>query len=297
MQTEDHYSNIILSDIVGIILSGGEQADEAMYYLLHQTFYLQLKKRYEVVHHQLLDDFEDILDDFFFYLRNGSPITYPSLHRIRNRQAFPSWLLRTFRNYLCVRATMEGSAICAKLESDSIPDTHADSSSILTDEQKLSAAANLIAYALQEMPSRDSFLLLRALLTMLNKRQALPNEDISKALGMTDVSYRVTVHRVKNRLAQYRNHLLRCKSLDLDVPHQQMAQRINDDFLHLYPTLLSYYNQTIAALAPDHADAINRLRQNYLAATGNLMHEPEIPYFPKPSKTALWNMVGRVIDE
>ena len=192
---------------------------------------------------------------------------------------------------------MEGSAICAKLESDSIPDTHADSSSILTDEQKLSAAANLIAYALQEMPSRDSFLLLRALLTMLNKRQALPNEDISKALGMTDVSYRVTVHRVKNRLAQYRNHLLRCKSLDLDVPHQQMAQRINDDFLHLYPTLLSYYNQTIAALAPDHADAINRLRQNYLAATGNLMHEPEIPYFPKPSKTALWNMVGRVIDE
>ena len=33
--------------------------------------------------------------------------------------------------------------------------------------------------------------------TLLNKKQALPNEDMAQALGMSDVAYRVTVHRIK----------------------------------------------------------------------------------------------------
>ena len=130
---------------------------------------------------------------------------------------------------------------------------------------------------------------------MLDKRQALPNEEVAEALGMTEVSYRVTVHRVKDRLAQYRTHLLKGEPLNLDNPHRQMAQRINDDFLHLYPTLLSYFDQTISALPPNRADAVNRLRQNHFATTGNLLHEPETSYTTKLSKSALWNILGRVI--
>ena len=321
MQTTDPLTEVPISDFVGIILDGGDRADEAMYYLLQKRLYQQLKRRYDIFQHQLLDDFDDIINDFFFYLRDGKPHLYPSLRRIRNREAFAQWLLRTFRNYICMRADKEGPVICTGIDDNSlsisdtgisscntsdnfssgntydnlsVPDSQ--SSSLLTDERKLSAASRLIAYAHQEMSPRDSFLLLRALLTMLNKRRALPNEEVAEALGMTDVSYRVTIHRVKDRLAQYRTRLLRGEPLDLDGQHRQMAQRINDNFLHLYPTLLSYYEQSIAALPPDHADAVNHLRQDHFVATGNLLHEPETPYTAKLSKTALWNMVERVIE-
>ena len=352
MQTTDPFAELPIAGFVGIILDGGERADEAMYYLLQQRLYHQLRRRYEIFQHQLLDDFDDILNDFFFYLRDGKGETdktdgeynttenegaepdsreclhYPSLRRIRNSEAFAQWLLRTFRNYLCVRADKEapfassglsaadlsvsGFGNCHDTPSD---DTLADDfssgciagntygsfsapdspSSILTDEKKLFLASNLIAYAHQEMSPRDGFLLLRALLTMLDKRQALPNEEVAEALGMTEVSYRVTVHRMKDRLVQYRTRLLKGEPLNLDDPHWQMAQRINEDFLHLYHTLLSYYDQTIAALPPDRADAVCRLRQNHFATTGNLLHEPEDSYTTKFSKAVLWNVMGRVI--
>ena len=352
MQTTDPFAELPIASFVGIILDGGERADEAMYYLLQQRLYHQLKRKYEIFQHQLLDDFDDILNDYFFYLRDGKGETdktdgeenttgnedaepdseerlpYPSLRRIRSREAFAQWLLRTFRNYLCVRATKEApfassglsaadlsvsgfgnchdtpsdNTLAADISSDCIVDnTYGSFSvpdsppSILTDEQKLFLASNLIAYAHQEMSSRDRFLLLRALLTMLDKRQALPNEEVAEALGMTEVSYRVTVHRVKDRLAQYRARLLKGEPLHLDNPHRQMAQSINKDFLHLYPTLLSYYDQSIAALPPDRADAVNRLRQNHFATTGHLLHESETPYTKKLSKTALWNVVERII--
>lgn len=290
MQTTDPFTEIPIDGFVGIILDGGKQADEAMYHLLQQRLYQQLRRRYEIFRHQLSDDFDDILNDYFFYLRDGEPHPYPSLRRIQNREAFAEWLLRTFRNYLCVRATKKMAVAHGDF---SVPDSP---SSILTDERKLSAASRLIAYVHQEMSPRDSFLLLRALLTMLNKRRALPNEEVAEALGMTDVSYRVTVHRVKDRLAQYRTRLLKGDPLNLDGQHRQMAQRINDDFLHLYPTLLYYYEQSIAALPPDRADAVNHLRQDHFVATGNLLHEPETPYTATLSKTALWNMVERVIE-
>jgi hypothetical protein len=171
------------------------------------------------------------------------------------------------------------------------------SSSILTDEQKLSTASNLLAYAHQVLSPREGFILLRSLLTMLDKQQSLPNEEMAKALGMTDVTYRVTVHRMKERLAQFRARLLQGEPLRLDEAHRQMAQRINEDFLHLYPTLSYYYTQSIGTLDPGHADAVNRLRQAHLAATGDLLHEPAVSYEARYSKAAVWNLVERVIGE
>lgn len=384
MQTTNHFANIPTSGLVGIILDEGDRADEAMYYLLHRLFYLPLKRRYEVVHHYLLDDFDDILNDFFFFLRDGEQVgsgidrqdnacgddlrcgssiakwdaaeetaekttmdrpLYASLRRIRNREAFAQWLLHTFRNYLTVRASKEKPFARAVLDTDGLPDTDTNTDtvpdirldananidsgtytgpstvitvgargntrdsfgtstaahiyaepSILTDERKLSLASRLIAYAHQKMPPRDSFILFRTLLTMLDKRQALPNEEMAEALGMTDISYRVTVHRVKNRLAQYRTRLLQGLTLCLDDPHQRMERHINDGFLHLYPTLLFYYNQIITTLDSNRADAIRYLRQTHLDSTGNLLHDPTTFYKVRFSKEALWNLLDRFID-
>ena len=320
-QTKVPFAETPIPDFVGIILSGGKCADEAMYYLLQHVLYLPLKRRYEKVQHQLVDDFDDILNDFFFHLRDGSAtfsrldkaaeetggdvgnayptsdnqLPYPSLRRIRNRQAFVQWMLHAFRNYLILRATKEEPPVLIELNPDIV--SNADiPTSILTDEQKLTTASNLLAYALQEMPPRDGFILLRSLLSMLDKRRSLPNEEMAEALGMNDVTYRVTVHRVKERLAQFLTRLLKGDPLHLDDLHQQMAQRINEDFLHLYPTLLYYYTQSIDTLDPDRADAVRRLRQNHTDSSGSLLHDPAVPYEARYSKASLWNLVERFLD-
>ena len=283
------------TDIIGIILSGGERADELMYRMLHQHLNYQLRQRFEVYQHQLLDSFDDVIEDFFLYLREGNDGVNQSpfkvLQSINKKESFEPWILNTFRNYLSMRAAKEKSVTLMELPTESIVDIDANSS-MLTDEQKLSIASDLLAYAHQKLSLRDGFIFLRAMLTMLNKKKALPNEAMAKALGMTDVSYRVTVHRMKCHLAKYRTDILQGKPFCLDEKHQQMAQRINEDFVHLYSTLLGYYCQAIDALPC--ADAVKQLRQNHYLTTGNMMHESE-PLYSTLSVEAFWNMLNRFL--
>lgn len=290
------FEEMTASDFLDVILAGDKRADEAMYYLLHERMKGVLVKKFEVYESQLLDGFEDVLEDFFLYLREGkdgrSRTPYSSLHRIRKRESFEAWVVSTFRNYLTLRAAYESQMTTTELSPEQVADANAPAS-ILTDERKLSIASNLIAYAHQAFYPRSRFIFLRSLLTMLNKQQALPNEEMAKALGMTEISYRVSVHRMKCRLAKYRTLLLQGERLTLDVPHQQMAQHINDDFAHLYPTLMLYYGQALEALS--RAEAVKRLRQEYLDATGALLHEPESSYALAPSISSLWNRLSRFL--
>lgn len=280
------FAKVDVPDFVDLILKGGERADEAMYYLLHQRLKAQLERYYDAVQHELVDDFDDVLDDFFLYLRDGNgsgdEATYPSLRRIRKKDAFLSWMLRTFRNYLGTCTTKEFKVAYLN-----------EQTSVMTDEEKLFFASRLIAYVHQMSQPRDSFIFLRTMLTLLNKRQALPNKEMAQALGMTDIAYRVTVHRMKNHLAKCRSRLMSGEALELDEPHQLMAESINDDFLHLYPTLLEYYNQTIDTLSA--ARAVKQLRLEYGDATGTLLHEQNGFGVATTSISDFWNQFNRLL--
>lgn len=284
------YEELPTLRFVDIIQSGGEQADLAMYYLLHQRLNSRLKERFVVFKSRLLDDFDDIVDDFFLYLRDGNgdkPVEpYRSLHRIQKKESFEAWMVSTFRNYLSLRAEKEGQITTTELSDAHIPNAE-DTTSDLSDQRKLSFAAQLIAYAHQMFNPRNRFIFLRSLLTMLNKKQALPNEAMAQALGMTEISYRVTIHRLKRRLENYRTLLIQGKALTLDESHRKMAACINDDFDHLYPTLMRYYGQTLETL--NNADAIKHLRQEYYDATCQMLHEPQSTYSLTPSISAFWN--------
>ena len=72
-----------------------------------------------------------------------------------------------------------------------------------------------------------------------------------------------------------------------------MAQRINDDFTHLYPTLMLYYGQTLDTL--NQAEAVKQLRQEFLAATGNMLHEAETLYAIAPSIASFWTRLSRFL--
>ena len=284
------FAGIPVSDFVDIILQQSDKNDEAMYYLLHQRLEYQLRERFEVYQHQLLDDFEDIIEDFFLYLRESGHCPYQSLRRIKRKDTFETWLLNTFRNYLSGRAKAEDK-IYATSYSDNVDGN--SQQSLLTDERKLAFASQLIAYAHQSFYPRGRFIFLRSLLTMQNKQKALPNEEIAQALGMTNVAYRVTVHRMKCNLANFRTRLIHGEQLRLDSEHQQMTQRLYNDFAHLYPILLTYYNQTIDTLKC--ANAIRQLRHEYYEATGMMLHEPE-SYGPiNITITGFWDKLNRML--
>ncbi len=295
-QTDSQFVEVAIPDFVDIILEGGERGDEAMYYLLHQRLERQLRGRFEVYQHQLLDDFEDVVEDFFLYLREGksgwSKTPYQSLRRIRKKESFESWMLNTFRNYLTVRAETENQLASTSLQEENVSVTD-KTSSLLTDERKLIIAANLIAYAHQTLYPRDRFVFLRTLLTILNKQQALPNGEMASALGMSALAYRVCVHRLKGKLSYIRTCLLRNDMLPLDDLHRQMAQHINSDFTHLYPTIGRYYVLSIDDLKC--ANAVKRLRQEYYEATGQMLHESESVYSLAPKISAFWTRLSKFL--
>ncbi len=295
-QTDSQFVEVAIPDFVDIILEGGERGDEAMYYLLHQRLERQLRGRFEVYQHQLLDDFEDVVEDFFLYLREGksgwSKTPYQSLRRIRKKESFESWMLNTFRNYLTVRAETENQLASTSLQEENVSVTD-KTSSLLTDERKLIIAANLIAYAHQTLYPRDRFVFLRTLLTILNKQQALPNGEMASALGMSVLAYRVCVHRLKGKLSYIRTCLLRNDMLPLDDLHRQMAQHINSDFTHLYPTIGRYYVLSIDDLKC--ANAVKRLRQEYYEATGQMLHESESVYSLAPKISAFWTRLSKFL--
>ena len=281
------FAGIPVPDFVDIILQQNEKSDEAMYYLLHQRLKRQLRERYDVFHQQLYDGFEDIIEDFFLYIRESGHYPYQSLQRIKNKDSFETWLLNTFRNYLSNRAQAEENLY--RLSDNTIEEAMP---SVVTDEQKIFIASQLIAYAHQVFFPRGRFIFLRTLLTMLNKQQALPNEEVAKVLGMTDISYRVTVHRMKCNLIKFRQRLLQGDPFRLDDEHHRIAQQICDNFAQLYPILLAYYNQSIDTLKC--ADAIKQLRLQYYEATGMMMHEPEPSTAIVTTVAGVWDKLNRM---
>ena len=288
------FAGIPVPVFVDIILQQEDKRDEAMYYLLHQRLEHQLHERYDNYRHNIYDDFDDIVEDFFLYLREGKDgknrLPYQSLQRIKNKDSFETWLLNTFRNYLNNRAQAEEKISFTRM-SDNVADDTKDSA--LTDEQKIHYSSQLIAYAHQYFYPRGRFIFLRSLLTMLNKQQALPDKEMAAALQMTHLAYRVMQHRLKHHLTWFRHCLLNGEELNLDAEHQAMARQISDDFTHLYPTLLTYYNQTIGNLKC--ADAIRQLRQEYYEATGTMAHEPEPSSSIITTASGFWEKLNRML--
>jgi DNA-directed RNA polymerase specialized sigma24 family protein len=111
LSKSNRFAGIPVVNFLDIILKGD---DEAMYYLLHDRLNHQLRNRYEAYSNNLYDDYEDVIDDFFLYLRESGRYPFQSLQRIKKKESFETWLLNTFRNYLNNRVETEGRAISSQ---------------------------------------------------------------------------------------------------------------------------------------------------------------------------------------
>ena len=287
------------ADLVKTILQGGKPADEAMCDLLYRELDRRLRRLHEPYRHQLLDTYEDLVGDFFLYLREGKEgreqVPYASLRRISRQNALEGWLLHTFRNFLSSRVAGQPPA-AAPLSPDyqsagsdlgSETDTDSDSdASPLTDERKLDILSTLIAYGLQTFSPRHRFIFLRMLLTLLDKPKAMPNRQVAQALGISEGAYRVATSRVRSDIVRLRNSLLQGIPLPLDETHRQMAVQINENYHQLYPLLLSYYQQTIGELK--RPNDIRQLRRRQTESGSILCHESEPTYHRSISVSNFW---------
>lgn len=114
---------------------------------------------------------------------------------------------------------------------------------------------------------------------------------MAEALGLTQTSYRVTVHRIKGNMRKFCGRLLHGEQLRLDQEHQAMVTRIDEDFNNLYPTLIFYYNACMKTLK--QAEAVQSLRQQHYCATGMMLHESETRMMLTP--TAFWNKLRMML--
>ena len=281
----NRFAGVPVSDFVEMILKGD---DEAMYYLLHERLMRPLHERYEAYNNCLYDDYEDIIDDFFLYLRECGRYPYEPLQRIKKKEAFETWLLNTFRNYLSNRAEAEGRGFSSQGNCEAHALIAGERS--ISDEEKIRVVSQLIAYAHQAFYPRGRFILLRSLLTMLNKQRAVPNKEMAEALDMSDLAYRVAVYRMKQNVRHFRERLLKGEALRLDDEHQQMADNINRDFIHLYPTLFRIYMECIDTLKT--SIAVKHLRQQYLEERGFAVHEPDVDSPIRVHIPAFWEKLN-----
>jgi len=281
----NRFGGVSVSDFVEMILKGD---DEAMYYLLHDRLKRPLHERYEAYNSHLCDDYEDVIDDFFLYLRECGRYPFEPLQRIKKKESFETWLLNTFRNYLSNRAEAEGQGFSSQPNCEAHALMEGEGSS---DEGKICVVAHLIAYAHQVFYPRGRFIFLRSLLTMLNKQRAVPNKEMAEALNMSDLAYRVAVYRMKQNVRHFRERLLKGETLSLDDEHQQIADGINRDFIHLYPTLFRIYLQSIDSLKT--STAVKHLRQQYLEERGFAVHDPDSDTPIRVSIPAFWEKLNR----
>ena len=284
----NNFKDMTSAQLLDIILQGNEQSDEAMYYVLKERVGERLKGKYQTHEHVFFEEFEDVVDDFFLYLREGDGRArepYHALRSIVNKDAFEGWLVSTFRNYLTNRGNAEEQACELNEYSLKAGEESTDNQEVL-----ISKAAQLLAYSHQVFLPRGRFIFLRSILTLLNKENALPEKEMAEALGMSHIHYRVTNHRMKQNVLNFRRRLDMGEQLRLDDDHQQMALRIDDDFYSLYPTLIHYYNATLQQLKQE--PEITALRQKHYELTGLMLHEEEVEY-GKLTVNAFWNKMNR----
>lgn len=289
------FDQISMAELLDVILARKSESDEAMWYVLHERKSDALRRRYLDYECQLWDGYEDLVDDFFLYLREGKQgsrqVPYYVLRTINNKEAFESWLLSTWRNYLSNKVEQDGMLRVDVHNMNEEAITNIVDVKAVDDERKIEIVSQLIAYCLQVFLPRGRFIFLRSMLTILNKENVLSTKDMAEALGMTEINYRVVSHRMKTNEHEFLKRILNGKSLRLNEESRNVAARIIQNFDNLYSVLMGCYIETLKTLK--QREAIQTLRLNNIKADGTLLHEPDCTM--RVGIRAFWNKLMKEI--
>ena len=104
MSKTNALEHLPMSECLQLILKDNEWSGVVLYYLLNKRLKSPLYAIYRKYAQLLVDQFDDLVCNFFIYLRdggkekNGTP--YAMLRTIKNSSSFKWWLMGTFKIYL-----------------------------------------------------------------------------------------------------------------------------------------------------------------------------------------------------
>lgn len=307
MKTNNPFDKLAFQDLYRLIVKGDSLSDEAVHYLIHDRMHASLKDVYAVFESRCRDEYEDVQNDFFLYLREGAHadnnVPYEAMLGLQHPEAFSSWMQSTFRNYLNNRVASETKAmeLLSEYPEDAEDDDSCDVQTCT--EQKIETFAHLIAYMLQVLLPRERFILLRWLLTILDKSKALPEKEMAQAMGLSYEAYRVITYRVKMQvrqnlsiLMQKERELLHNTSASVIFNHPDclaVASDIDEHFADLYNCLIGYYEGTLSVLP--NADAIAKLRLARREEWESEVHDTSVINYRKPMVAILQSFYRQIM--
>lgn len=258
------------------ILQQGERSAEALYYLLTKRLSRVLNQQYQLYGAGILDEFDDTIDDFFLYLHDGmGPIVtkpFALLAAVREKKAFFSWLISTYRYFLLNK--LRTDLILPLTKRSVVMEGRPDEGE--TDEAFTILLATAIAHADQVLPARNRFIFYRMLLFLLDESSAIPQEAMAEAMGMHPVTYRVSTKRQKDRFLSSIELLKRGETLALDGAHALLRDRMVHHFDQLFEWVLLGYEKALDELP--EVERVALLREKYSVGRVSLMHEGRACY-------------------
>ena len=243
MKEKSELERMSFRQFLDLILEDSANSDTAMYYLLTKRMYIPLSRIYQRFSQHLEDLFEDVVSNFFLYLRNAGLFregeTYPSLRRLRDKSKFRAWLCITFRNYLTGKLVMKRQ-MKTELDIENVRMMTVDNYDF---EKHIHEASYIIAYTYQQAQTpRRRLIIMYVLLRAIDRNRILHYKELADILCTSYDTFRVTIHHTFSSLFRNRDRLLSNRELRLDQEHNQMRSRLDDSFhKNLYETLFHYY--------------------------------------------------------
>ena len=243
------FGKMPMEEIHAIILQNSRNSEVAMYYLLKVRMIDKLRKTYQYQKSAVSTDFEDMVSEFMIYLRDGkygkNMVRFYDLHRMKNPKALGSWIMTSFRFFLINYSQKEKAVDTVSLEEmpprkvNEIPDEE-----WLSRERRIRMAAYVIAYTHQTIDNLKRLIFLRWMMGYY-KKDGMNNREMAMLLGMTYISYRVMLNRIKKLIARSLGELSRLGSLPLDGEHLRMKEFLISNFDNLYPYLEKQYKMCL----------------------------------------------------
>jgi hypothetical protein len=243
------FDGMTMEQLLEVVLQNSKKSDLAMVCVIFIRMRKPFLSKYERNKIWLKESFEDTLNDFFIYLREGKQkrniIRYEALHRIKDHKKFAPWIIRAYHFYL-TNCSLKKEELYA-INIDDIPQIGSknDIEPFWNYERKIHVASKVIAYVHQI--SNEGHRLIFAYWLMRHYKGECPHscQEIASMLGISYLSFRVKTSCIRKKINKTRAQLLKTGVLPLDGEHLRMSETIMNNFNDLTPIFLRYYKRSL----------------------------------------------------
>lgn len=264
MSIQSKYKSCSTSRLRELILKRDKNSDEAAFYLLRYRMQEKFSAMYNKSKPKM--DFDDVMMDFYLYLRNSKQDTdkmpFHAIEGLRSWWAFDSWLTTTFRHYL-IGLIKKDVNTCSDNRLETIADCQESNNDKL--DKEINILAHAVAFKERWGTAEDKFILYRSLMYSLDKNKMIGRKDMALAMGLTDVNYRTKDSRLRKNLKDIIEKMRSRGSLNsfqLDERTLAVKEDIEKNYVDFFSVVARLYENALSQLQAQRE--IEELRQKDL---------------------------------